>query len=523
MAQYTAIFTKPYEDGYENLPSQNTPITAETLNDKDDAIVNIETYLSGNDIPSDAEGLSYDNTDSGLTADNVQSAIDEIVTDIPTTAEDIGYDNTDSGLTADNVQGAIDELNDEKVDKTGVDVKTNTTGQFNTITGGILNSCVVNLEPIQSGSGTPSPQNVRPITGHTAVEVDVTDADSNTTQYTVALGQTVYGGSLDVVSGVLTVDKAGVDMGSLSWTLYQANIFTADVTGRKFGNFNILCSMYPVSASTTIGGMQDEEIKGLSDNNKVIIKDSSYSSDASALITAVTGQQLVYELATPLTIQLTPTQINTLIGENHLDIPLTGQSLDSAVYRELFAWNDVNDVVKAVDDKNADVSAIGTDESGRTTASKSYAQGEHFYKDGKFCTAIASISSGATLTLNTNYVEGTIADNFDIQDVKSAFTFSTDCTWDNNWTKIYKVGSVIMGCLRFIMPSTVSADKIIITAPSKYQCKDSYRALSPLSETWTGANNGIIGFSNNKTYIRILSTTWTGSKNVIASFEYPIG
>ena len=171
MAQYTAIFTKPYEDGYENLPSQNTPITAETLNDKDDAIVNIETYLSGNDIPSDAEGLSYDNTDSGLTADNVQSAIDEIVTGIPTTAEDIGYDNTDSGLTADNVQGAVDELADEKVDKTGVDVKTDATGQFNTITGGLMQSCVVDLEPIQSGSGTPSPSNVRTISGHTQVQV----------------------------------------------------------------------------------------------------------------------------------------------------------------------------------------------------------------------------------------------------------------------------------------------------------------------------------------------------------------
>lgn len=171
MAQYTAIFTKPYEDGYENLPSQNTPITAETLNDKDDAIVNIETYLSGNDIPTDAEGLSYDNTDSGLTADNVQSAIDEIVTGIPTMAEDIGYDNTDSGLTADNVQGAVDELADEKVDKTGVDVKTDTTGQFNTITGGLMQSCVVDLEPIQSGSGTPSPSNVRAISGHTQVDI----------------------------------------------------------------------------------------------------------------------------------------------------------------------------------------------------------------------------------------------------------------------------------------------------------------------------------------------------------------
>lgn len=57
----------------------------------------------------------------------------------------------------------------------------------------------------------------------------------------------------------------------------------------------------------------------------------------------------------------------------------------------------------------ADITAIGTNETGNT-ASNAYAVGEHFYKNGKFCTAIAAIASGATFTLGTNYVEGTIAD-----------------------------------------------------------------------------------------------------------------
>ena len=55
-------------------------------------------------------------------------------------------------------------------------------------------------------------------------------------------------------------------------------------------------------------------------------------------------------------------------------------------------------------------SVVGTVENG-TTASQAYAVGEHFIRNDKFCTAIAAIASGATLTLNTNYVEGTIADN----------------------------------------------------------------------------------------------------------------
>lgn len=58
----------------------------------------------------------------------------------------------------------------------------------------------------------------------------------------------------------------------------------------------------------------------------------------------------------------------------------------------------------------ADISAIGTNETG-ATASKAYALGEHFYKNGKFCTAKAAIAQGATFTLGTNYVEGTISDS----------------------------------------------------------------------------------------------------------------
>lgn len=54
--------------------------------------------------------------------------------------------------------------------------------------------------------------------------------------------------------------------------------------------------------------------------------------------------------------------------------------------------------------------ALGTDESGRTTASQSYASGDYFYKDGYMCKALTSISAGATLTLNTNYSQGTLAD-----------------------------------------------------------------------------------------------------------------
>lgn len=71
----------------------------------------IPTGDGGGGGASTAADVSYDNSDSGLTADDVQAAIDELAGDISApAAADVSYDNTDSGLTADDVQAAIDEM-----------------------------------------------------------------------------------------------------------------------------------------------------------------------------------------------------------------------------------------------------------------------------------------------------------------------------------------------------------------------------------------------------------------------------
>lgn len=62
----------------------------------------------GSSTPT-AQDVSYDNSSSGLTANNVQSAIDELASDT-VSAADVSYSNTTSGLTATTVQAAIDEL-----------------------------------------------------------------------------------------------------------------------------------------------------------------------------------------------------------------------------------------------------------------------------------------------------------------------------------------------------------------------------------------------------------------------------
>ena len=107
---------------------------------------------------------------------------------------------------------------------------------------------------------------MRTISGSTSVTVTVSDGETSTTK-TTPLGQTVYGGQLNVLTGELEV----------TW-----------------GNI----ASY---AGETLTG---EWVSSLD--------------EYSALGTPTTGAQVVYELATPQTVQLTPQEVNSLLGQNNI-------------------------------------------------------------------------------------------------------------------------------------------------------------------------------------------------------------
>ena len=91
--------------------------------------------------------------------------------------------------------------------KTGDDLDLSNKAHVNELSGASVNfqngqelpllKCIADIEPVQSGSGTPSPSNPRPITGWTDVTITVSN-DDETETYTAALGQTVYGGIINV-------------------------------------------------------------------------------------------------------------------------------------------------------------------------------------------------------------------------------------------------------------------------------------------------------------------------------------
>lgn len=143
------------------------------------------------------------------------------------------------------------------------------------------------------------------------------------TTYPIPLGQTVYGGTLDVVTGVATVDRAIVDGGDLTWT---------KVSGNNYRNFyaNLSAPLYIKSRPTIISSQYRPECNdtapGTGDNYCWIRSDftlsvKDLSKDAltgAEFQTAMTGVQFVYELKNPTTIQLTPQQVELLLGENNI-------------------------------------------------------------------------------------------------------------------------------------------------------------------------------------------------------------
>ena len=268
----------------------------------------------------------------------------------------------------------------------------------------------------QSGSGTPSPTNVRPISGFSSVTITREDAQGQTATVTVSLGSTVYGGTLDLTSGELTVthailsenDLSSFNIGPSAGGLSLAQFDVSAVMGA-----DIYCNMFEQKDGSA--GYNSTTFCVSATNEGAQIRVYSDATSSSDFKTKYAGLQIVYELATPTTTTLTAAQLALVKGYNQLscnsgdmEITYKASGLDALKERVDELEDAVADLETDMASKT-DTSVVGPVESG-TTASQAYAVGEHFIRNDKFCTAIAAIASGATLTLNTNYVEGTIAD-----------------------------------------------------------------------------------------------------------------
>ena len=220
--------------------------------------------------PQEGDYLAIDNLQGGthkIPVGRVGVEVDDTLTEAGKAADAkaVGDALGEIRSQAEATDDAIDELRSQ------IEVTGTASGAIATFTDGAdmpAKSVIVNIVPKQSGSGTPSPENVRPIAGWTSVTVYVspTEDEADATTTTVNLGRTVYGGTLDVVSGVLTSYP-----------------------------------FYPSYNGETLDG-------------RWICDRAVYAEGA----TPPTGSQVALISGTGTTYQLTPTEIQTLLGENNV-------------------------------------------------------------------------------------------------------------------------------------------------------------------------------------------------------------
>ena len=137
-------------------------------------------------------------------------------------------------------------------------------------------------------------------------------ASNKTTDISESLGQTVYGGTLDVRTGKFTVTHKAVDMGNIEWSYYQSSdFFYASSTSMSdvasgVSSSNSWCEIYPI-----VPEAQQGYPNAWWNSTQLRIYYTGYT-DATTFKNAMTGYKLVYPISNPFTIQLTPHEISLL-------------------------------------------------------------------------------------------------------------------------------------------------------------------------------------------------------------------
>lgn len=161
--------------------------------------------------------------------------------------------------------------------------------------------------------------------GSTATAYEPYQGNTYTIEMPTEAG-TVYGGELTVNedgSGSLVVDRAEVDLGSLNYARYDATqtnlpVFYTGVNDLKPMSGNQCeSSAYKCKYWSSLGTRTDYTIEVHPTLSYIYIADSRYET-AADFKSAVSGVQFVYPLSTPTTYALTATQVQTLLGTNHV-------------------------------------------------------------------------------------------------------------------------------------------------------------------------------------------------------------
>lgn len=201
-----------------------------------------------------------------------------------------------------------------------------------------LTGLTVRIDPIQEGTGDPSPTNIRPISGRTGLTVTVQSGDTQNT-YPISWqteAGAIYGGTLNVTTGVLTVDTILATISSFAndnanWSndstiAVSGNILATARDGAKRATAvsNILPNAIKYGIDTAVGGASTTTpCFGFNANDDyakyIYARFPKTVGTTIAEINAYLAEHpliIAYAIPTTQTYQLSPTEIKTLLGGN---------------------------------------------------------------------------------------------------------------------------------------------------------------------------------------------------------------
>ena len=212
---------------------------------------------------------------------------------------------------------------------------------------------------------------------------------------------TVYGGKLDVLSGVLTVDKAIFDLETtvtnvqtfITMSMWYSNSLASlgikEIPSGYSSDFVGYCDSYPIlsygNSQTTLYSLSVR----CDGNRKAIYVKTDGTSDIKP-----TGNA-VFELAEPTEIQLTPQEVKSLLGQNNIWADTGNTSVEYCADTEMYIEK-VKPIVN-VDDVQINGQSIVTDGVANVPIASSSAYGAVKYSNGGYN---GIIDHGGILSVN---------------------------------------------------------------------------------------------------------------------------
>ena len=176
-------------------------------------------------------------------------------------------------------------------------------------------------------------------------------ADGNA--FIIDLDGTRYGAHIDVTRGVMVLTHKLINLGDYTWTYVPSGLrFYTALPEHGVLDGDAIGSQYiKLPWSTVISDATKNGAFAFS-SDYITVRDLRYT-DGTTFKSAMTLESatVVYELATPLTVQLTPTQIEALLGEENNVWASTGDiTLDYGYIYPIQGYSEINIYVSPTED-----------------------------------------------------------------------------------------------------------------------------------------------------------------------------